>query len=103
MILIAVLYAVATVVLLTFGLNLFWLAWRHREQGGIRPSPIVSESTGWPFVTIQLPVYNERFVVDRLIETVAVLDYPAERFEIQVLDDSTDETTKIVAASRPPP
>ncbi len=50
-----------------------------------------------PFVTIQLPIYNELYVVERLIDAIAVFDYPKERFEIQVLDDSTDETVEIVA------
>jgi cellulose synthase/poly-beta-1,6-N-acetylglucosamine synthase-like glycosyltransferase len=48
-----------------------------------------------PFVTIQLPIFNEQFVIDRLIEAVCRLDYPRDRFEIQVLDDSTDETTEV--------
>lgn len=51
----------------------------------------------FPFVTIQLPIYNELYVVERLIDAVAAFDYPKERFEIQVLDDSTDETIKIIA------
>ncbi|MFQ5576874.1 MAG: glycosyltransferase [Anaerolineae bacterium] len=46
----------------------------------------------WPTVTVQLPLFNERFVVERLIDAVAALDYPADRLSIQVLDDSTDET-----------
>lgn len=49
-----------------------------------------------PFVTIQLPVYNELYVIERLIDACAVMDYPAERFEIQVLDDSTDETVELI-------
>jgi len=48
-----------------------------------------------PFVTIQLPVFNELYVVERLIDQVAKFNYPKERFEIQVLDDSTDETVEI--------
>ena len=48
-----------------------------------------------PVVTVQLPVFNERYVVERLIRAVAKMDYPADRLEIQVLDDSTDETTVI--------
>lgn len=48
-----------------------------------------------PRVTVQLPIYNERYVIQRLIETVIRLDYPRDRLEIQVLDDSTDETTTI--------
>ncbi|NNC46677.1 MAG: glycosyltransferase [Winogradskyella sp.] len=45
-----------------------------------------------PFVTIQLPVYNEMYVMDRLLENIAKIDYPKDKLEIQVLDDSTDET-----------
>src|SRR5207249_1303667 len=51
----------------------------------------------WPTVTVQLPLYNERYVARRLIEAVGQLDYPVDRLEIQVLDDSTDETTAVVA------
>lgn len=48
-----------------------------------------------PLVTVQLPMYNEMFVVDRLLESIAALDYPKDKLEIQVLDDSTDGTTEI--------
>ena len=48
-----------------------------------------------PFVTVQLPVYNEKYVVDRLVNAVANLNYPRDCFEVQVLDDSTDETQEI--------
>lgn len=51
----------------------------------------------WPWVTVQLPLYNEMYVASRLIDAVAALDYPRDRLEIQVLDDSTDETREIVA------
>ena len=50
-----------------------------------------------PFVTIQLPIFNEKYVVQRLIDAVAAFDYPKDRMEIQVLDDSTDETVDITA------
>jgi cellulose synthase/poly-beta-1,6-N-acetylglucosamine synthase-like glycosyltransferase len=50
-----------------------------------------------PVVTVQLPLFNERYVVERLIRAVCALDYPADRLEIQVLDDSTDDTTEIAA------
>ncbi len=49
-----------------------------------------------PFVTVQLPLYNERYVVERLIDNIAQFDYPKDRFEIHVLDDSTDETQELV-------
>ena len=51
--------------------------------------------TDLPFVTVQLPVFNEMYVVERLIRAVAELDYPRDKLEIQVLDDSTDETASI--------
>jgi cellulose synthase/poly-beta-1,6-N-acetylglucosamine synthase-like glycosyltransferase len=49
----------------------------------------------WPAVTIQLPIYNEMYVADRLIDSVCQIDYPRELLEIQVLDDSTDETCSV--------
>lgn len=51
----------------------------------------------WPTVTVQLPVYNERFVIERLIDAVCALDYPRHLLQIQVLDDSTDETSELAA------
>jgi cellulose synthase/poly-beta-1,6-N-acetylglucosamine synthase-like glycosyltransferase len=52
----------------------------------------------YPFVTVQLPIYNELYVIGRLIDTVTKFDYPKDRFEIHILDDSTDETVALVAA-----
>ena len=49
-----------------------------------------------PFVSVQLPIYNEAFVVERLIMSVLAMDYPKSKWEVQILDDSTDETTKII-------
>ena len=45
-----------------------------------------------PYVTIQLPVFNEMYVMDRLLKNIALIEYPKAKLEIQVLDDSTDET-----------
>jgi cellulose synthase/poly-beta-1,6-N-acetylglucosamine synthase-like glycosyltransferase len=53
--------------------------------------------TDWPLITIQVPVYNERFVIGRLLTALAKLDYPRSRMEVQVLDDSTDHTSAIIA------
>jgi cellulose synthase/poly-beta-1,6-N-acetylglucosamine synthase-like glycosyltransferase len=52
-----------------------------------------------PFITVQLPVYNEFYVVERLIDGCCALDYPRDRFEIQVLDDSTDATSDVITAA----
>ncbi|MEL6805521.1 MAG: glycosyltransferase, partial [Bacteroidota bacterium] len=51
----------------------------------------------FPFVTVQLPIYNEYFVIGRLIDAVCLFDWPKDRFEIHILDDSTDETVEVVA------
>ncbi|MFQ5608367.1 MAG: glycosyltransferase, partial [Candidatus Zixiibacteriota bacterium] len=77
-----------------FGAHLYWLLWlfvKHRRR-----KPNVPELAGFPTVTVQLPVYNEKLVVERLIDAVAAFDWPAECLEIQILDDSTDETGVIV-------
>jgi hypothetical protein len=62
--------------------------WRARNRATPAPRPPAE----WPVVTVQLPLYNERHVAGRLIDAAAALDYPPGRLEIQVLDDSTDDT-----------
>ena len=75
---------------------LLWRWWRSRPGGASLPR---EEATGPPpVVTVQLPVFNESRVVERLIDAAASLEYPAGRLEIQVLDDSTDETRTRAAA-----
>lgn len=59
------------------------------------PSGNSHEPLSLPSVTIQLPIYNERFVIERLIDNIVTLDYPAEKLQIQVLDDSTDDTREV--------
>ena len=66
---------------------------RTRNRLPVRPA----DPEEWPLVTIQLPLYNEMYVARRLIEAACRLDYPRDRLEVQVLDDSTDETSEIVA------
>ncbi len=62
------------------------------------PSPLQGEVGGLPRITVQLPIFNEMYVVNRLIGAVCALDYPRELLEIQVLDDSIDETSEIASA-----
>ena len=50
----------------------------------------------WPFVTIQLPIYNELYVSERLMRSIAAIDYPKDKLEVQILDDSNDSTTQII-------
>ncbi|MGD1993336.1 MAG: glycosyltransferase [Anaerolineae bacterium] len=92
------LYALVTLWITIYGLNglvLVVLYWWHRRRD---PSAPVVPRSELPPVTVQLPLYNERHVAERLIDTVAALDYPRDRLQIQVLDDSTDETTRLVKA-----
>jgi len=78
-------------------LHLTILYWRRKNY----PSTAANTTRidqDLPMITVQLPVYNERYVIARLLDAVAAFDYPYERLQIQILDDSTDETTAIIAA-----
>ena len=96
-IVLATCYLALLVPLAVLGLHKAWmiLLWSRSRQ--INPPPAALADDDLPFVTVQLPIYNERYVVEGLIAAVAGLDYPRDRFEIQVLDYSTDRTTTIVA------
>ena len=67
--------------------------WRYRKFVP-QPSARYSEAE-LPHITVQLPLFNELYVVDRLLKAITAIDYPREKLEIQVLDDSTDETVKV--------
>jgi glycosyltransferase involved in cell wall biosynthesis len=89
--------------LASYGLHrshLVYLCWRHkRKLDAHRAEPqAVCEEAALPNVTVQLPLYNEATVANRLLEAVARIDYPRDRLEVQVLDDSTDETQHMVRA-----
>lgn len=82
----------------SYGIHLYWLIFIYlRNRNLIEPGKFESIKE-FPMVTVQLPVYNERNVVKRLITAIASFDWPRNRFEIQVLDDSTDNTTAIIAS-----
>ena len=69
---------------------------RTRKKRSLEIAPIF-DLTNAPKVTVQLPMYNEMYVAERIIEKTAEIDYPRDKFQIQVLDDSTDETKDIIA------
>ena len=69
---------------------------RTRKKRSLEIAPIF-DLTNAPKVTVQLPMYNEMYVAERIIEKTAELNYPRDKFQIQVLDDSTDETKEIIA------
>ena len=77
-------------------LNLLINYLRHREQKENIPKFNPYDPSQVPYVTVQLPVYNEMYVVERLLDNIARLDYPKNKLEIQVLDDSTDETVDLL-------
>lgn len=85
-------YFLIMVVLCVYGLHRYQLIYRFYKYRGRATADPEARFPELPAVTVQLPIYNERFVVDALLETVCRLDYPRDRLEIQVLDDSTDET-----------
>lgn len=91
---IAILYLIVVGTLFIYGVNFFYLTYISWRESRLEISP--PEIQVWPVVTVQLPVYNEMYVAERLIEAVANLDYPSNLLEIQVLDDSTDSTTEII-------
>ncbi len=87
------LYFIILVILSVFGFHRYYLVYLHRRYRGMAPKELFFDDlTHVPTVTVQLPIFNERYVLERLLESVAQLDYPRDKLEIQVLDDSTDET-----------
>ena len=94
--LVIVLYLITLGVLALYGAHrsaLLFLYLRHRHE---QTAPRFRfDETNLPMVTIQLPMFNEMFVAERLIDAAARVDYPRDRLEIQVLDDSTDATSTI--------
>jgi cellulose synthase/poly-beta-1,6-N-acetylglucosamine synthase-like glycosyltransferase len=92
--LILVLYFFVLSILAIYGWHRYYLVYlymKHKDQAPAPPEPLAV----LPPVTIQLPIYNEMYVADRLIDAVCEMDYPRDLLEIQVLDDSTDETKDI--------
>ncbi len=91
-------YFIVLIILAAYGFHryqLVWMYYRHRKNAVREPK---SHFLELPRITIQLPIFNEQFVIDRLVESICKLDYPREKLDIQVLDDSTDETVEVARA-----
>jgi len=84
-----------SVLLLAFGVNLVYLSLRATRSKPRTALAIVDRDE--PRVCVQVPIYNERYVAERVLDAVCAIDWPRDRFEVQVLDDSDDETIGIVA------
>ncbi|HUU13455.1 MAG TPA: cellulose synthase family protein [Terriglobia bacterium] len=89
-------YFTILVILSIYGIHRYYLTYLYLKNRR-KASPPRKIFDALPRVTVQLPIYNERYVIDRLLEAVTRLDYPRELLEIQVLDDSTDETRMIAS------
>ncbi|NLE77658.1 MAG: glycosyltransferase [Chloroflexi bacterium] len=89
-------YLCTAAFLALYGFNALWLTWLALRHWDEEPDTPTTDGA-WPMVTVQLPLFNERLVVRRLLQAVARMEYPRERLQVLVLDDSTDETTEIVA------
>src|SRR6185503_17207157 len=87
-------YFFVLIVLAIYGWHRYYLVYLYMKNRDKEPKPGPALDP-LPVVTIQLPLYNEMYVADRLIAAVAEIDYPRDLLEIQVLDDSTDETRSI--------
>jgi len=96
--LLSLIYGLCALLLSAFSLGQGLLLWRYLRTRH-QPTPPVPAPQEWPQVTVQLPIYNEQSVVERLVQAVCALDYPPERLHLQFLDDSTDATSALLAAA----
>jgi cellulose synthase/poly-beta-1,6-N-acetylglucosamine synthase-like glycosyltransferase len=96
---ILVIYGLCLVLIFFYSVIQLTLAFAYLKNKKKQQSRVIPDLdlTNAPKVTVQLPMFNEMYVAERIIETVAQMDYPREKFQIQVLDDSTDETKDIIA------
>ena len=93
---ITVVYGLVVVAICVYGVHRYWLAWLFiRDKQTRTPPEPPGRFDELPPVTVQLPMFNERRVAERIIESACALDYPRDRLQIQVLDDSTDESADI--------
>ena len=91
-------YFAVMILLSLYGVHRYTLCYHYfKYRKNYNPNP-PGHFADLPQVTVQLPIFNEQFVIDRLIEAVCAMEYPREKLEIQVLDDSTDETQQVAAA-----
>ena len=99
-IIILIFYTISLLLILFYSLaqlNLLINYLKSEKEKKILPKLDASDPEKVPYVTIQLPVYNEMYVMERLLNNIANINYPIEKLEIQVLDDSTDESVETTA------
>ena len=90
-------YFAVMILLALYGVHRYTLCYQYyKYRANYNPDP-PKHFDELPNVTVQLPIYNEQFVIDRLVDAICAMDYPREKLLIQVLDDSTDETQQVAA------
>ncbi len=90
-------YFIVLVILAAYGGHRYWMVYlyyKHKENKTTEPAEQFN-SEDLPRVTVQLPIYNEQYVVERLLDAICRLEYPKDKLDIQLLDDSTDETVEV--------
>ena len=91
-------YFIVLIMLAFYGMHRYQLVYLYFKHSKNKTTDPPSRFAELPKVTIQLPIFNEQYVIDRLVECVCKMEYPADKLEIQVLDDSTDETVEVARA-----
>ncbi len=91
-------YLIASFFVFSYSLAQLSLIYYYKKASYSHPPKLISLPEALPFVTIQLPIYNEYYVIDGLIDSILLIDYPNHLLEIQFLDDSSDETSTIIAS-----
>jgi cellulose synthase/poly-beta-1,6-N-acetylglucosamine synthase-like glycosyltransferase len=94
-IILACLYMIFSLLLLPYGYNCFFLVYASKKYSPKR----INKLENHPLVTIQLPIFNEKYVVVRLINAVSYINWPRDRLQILVLDDSSDDTSRVIDES----
>ena len=90
-------YFIVLIILAAYGAHRYWMVYlyyKHKKSKTTEPAAHFPLDD-LPRVTVQLPIFNEQYVVDRLLDAVCRLDYPKDKLDIQLLDDSTDETVEV--------
>jgi len=88
-------YFIVLIILAAYGGHRYWLVYLYYKKRKNKTTDPPAYFDDLPRVTVQLPIFNEQYVVDRLLDAVCRLDYPREKLDIQLLDDSTDETAEV--------
>src|SRR5262245_56669916 len=88
-------YFIVLVLLASYGAHRYWHVYLYYKYKKNRTTEPTGHFDTLPRITVQLPIFNEQFVVERLLDAACRLDYPLDKLDIQVLDDSTDETVAV--------